>query len=210
MNANDIKTLFTALAERFEQEKDHLGELDTVLGDGDHGVSMARGFSQANDAIQDGDADDVGLLFQHAGRALMRGIGGASGPLFGMVLLELGKANLGHAELTTTGLSIGIMNASLAVQKLGKAEQGDKTMLDVLLPVSEVLQAESDLGIGLENAASTAKDAAAKTTEMPAKKGRAQYVQNAGLGHPDPGATSLAIFFDVFNKVYTETINIQP
>lgn len=205
MNAKDVKQLFSALAERFEKEREYLGDLDAVLGDGDHGSSMVRGFSKANDAVKESKAEDIGHLFQNAGRALMSGIGGASGPLFAMVLLELGKANAGRSKLKLAGFQEGITNAAAAVQRLGKAEIGDKTMLDVLIPVSEVLRSASDLGDGFELAADTAKDAAEKTANLAAKKGRAQYVQGGGRGHPDPGAISLAIFFETFNQVYLGT-----
>lgn len=202
MKPQVIKTLFAALAQKFEQEKEHLGDLDAVLGDGDHGSSMAKGFTQAYEAIKNSDSEDVGQLFQSAGRALMSGIGGASGPLFAMVLLELGKASLGSAELSLHAFKLGVANAGAAVQRLGKAELGDKTMLDVLFPVSDALENTNDLASALELAAKTAKDAAAKTTDLAAKKGRAQYVQAGGLGHPDPGATSLALFFETFYSVY--------
>lgn len=200
MNSDSIKQLFKILAETFEQEKERLGDLDAILGDGDHGVSMANGFSKASEAIQDSDSDDVGQLFQNSGRALMSGIGGASGPLFAMVLIELGKATLGKSELTIEAVQNGVSGAAAAVQRLGKAEVGDKTMLDVLFPVSEALEGVDSLEAGLKIAAETANDSAIKTSELTAKKGRAQYVQGAGVGHPDPGATSLSIFF---NTLYT-------
>ena len=200
MNAQDTKLLFSNLVETFEQEKERLGDLDAILGDGDHGVSMANGFGKASEAIQDSTSEDVGELFQNAGRALMSGIGGASGPLFAMVLIELGKASLGAKELSAEAFSIGVAGAAAAVQRLGKAEVGDKTMLDVLFPVSEALVGIDSLEAGLKTAAETASSAAEKTSELVAKKGRAQYVQGAGLGHVDPGATSLSIFF---NTLYT-------
>ena len=207
MNASDIKQLFSALAERFEKEKEQLGDLDAVLGDGDHGVSMANGFSKANEAVKESDVEDVGQLFQNAGRALMSGIGGASGPLFAMVLIELGKANLGQTELALEGFREGVTNAAASVQRLGKAERGDKTMLDVLLPVSEALQSADSLEGGLEQAARVSENAAEKTADLAAKKGRAQYVKDAGLGHPDPGATSLSLLFDTFYQVYKSEAN---
>jgi len=207
VNASDIKQLFSALAERFEKEKEQLGDLDAVLGDGDHGVSMANGFSKANEAVKESDVEDVGQLFQNAGRALMSGIGGASGPLFAMVLIELGKANLGQTELALEGFREGVTNAAASVQRLGKAERGDKTMLDVLLPVSEALQSADSLEGGLEQAARVSENAAEKTADLAAKKGRAQYVKDAGLGHPDPGATSLSLLFDTFYQVYKSEAN---
>ena len=196
MNSSDVKLLFSNLTETFEREKERLGDLDAILGDGDHGVSMANGFGKASKAIEDSASEDVGELFQSAGRALMSGIGGASGPLFAMVLIELGKASLGATELSAGAFSTGVAGAAAAVQRLGKAEIGDKTMLDVLFPVSEALEGIDSLEAALKTAAETATSSAQKTSELVAKKGRAQYVQGAGLGHVDPGATSLSILFN--------------
>lgn len=200
MKAKDLKSFFEALAQCFEDEKERLGDLDAVLGDGDHGSSMAKGFAKAYEAIKDKDDEDFGNLFHHAGKALLTGIGGASGPLFAMVLLELGKASLGQTELSSAALKAGLAGAAAAVQRLGKAQAGDKTMLDVLLPVSEAISPNMTINEALELTAKVAHDSAIQTSVMTAKKGRAQYVQGAGLGHPDPGATSLALFFQVFNQ----------
>lgn len=195
MTSEAIQKLFSNLALRFAQEKDYLAELDAVLGDGDHGGSMAKGFQKAYEAIGADRTADIGYLFQTAGRAFMTAIGGASGPLFAMLLLELGKASLGQTALTLSMFQEGVAGAAAAVQRLGKAQAGDKTMLDVLLPVSEALSEVGSLTEALELAAQVAQDSASKTADMMAKKGRAQYVQGAGLGHLDPGATSLALFF---------------
>lgn len=208
MRAKDIKALFAALATTFEREKGYLGELDTTLGDGDHGVAMARGFLKAYEAIEDSEDTDVGRLFESAGRALMSGVGGASGPLFAIVLLELGKACAGKDELTLPSLKLGAKNAVMAVERVGKTKAGDKTLLDVLLPVSESLQTSNDLGQGLKCAAKIARDSAARTANMSAKKGRAQYVEGAGLGHPDPGATSLAFLFETLRQTYLTGVNL--
>ncbi len=204
MNAEAIKKLFLNLAERFEKEQERLADLDAILGDGDHGISMANGFAKANDAIKTSDVTDVGQLFYQAGRALMSAIGGASGPLFGMVLVELGKASMGSQEVTLEAFKSGVSKAADSVQRLGKAELGDKTMIDVLLPVNAKLLEINDLQAALEFAANTAREAAEETSKLAAKKGRAQYVQGAGLGHCDPGATSVAIVFEVLNQTYQE------
>jgi len=204
VNADAVKMLFAALAARFEEEKERLGDLDAILGDGDHGISMMNGFSKANEAVKDSSEAEVGKLFQQAGRALMSGIGGASGPLFAMVLLDLGKASLTGESLSASAFQEGVSNAAASVQRLGKAQQGDKTMLDVLMPVSIALKDASSLKEALELAFETASNAAASSSELAAKKGRAQYVQGGGIGHPDPGCVSLAILFEVFLKTYQE------
>lgn len=206
MNAATIITLFAALATTFETHKEQLGELDAALGDGDHGVSMARGFEKAKEALEAGESHspDVGERFGTAGRAFMSGVGGASGPLFAMIFLELGKASAGEHELTADALKSGLEGAATAIKRLGKAELGDKTMLDVLIPVNEALQKTTGLGAALALAAQVSEVSARQTTQLAAKRGRAQHVAGAGAGHADPGATSLAHIFQTCNQVYLE------
>jgi phosphoenolpyruvate---glycerone phosphotransferase subunit DhaL len=199
MNVDTVKKLFANLAVTFEQEKENLGQLDAVLGDGDHGVGMARGFNKANEAVAANQArDDVGNLFQSAGRAFMSATGGASGSLFAMIFLELGKASLNQQALDASSLKSGITNAVVTIKRLGKSDVGDKTFLDALIPVQNVLEQSQNetLLSALEKAVTAAKEGASQTTHMPAKRGRAQYVPNAGVGHPDPGATSVVLIFE--------------
>lgn len=207
MNEATISALFTALAEKFERCKEQLGELDAAVGDGDHGVSMVRGFEKAKDALNANDPDpqNVGERFGTAGRAFMSGVGGASGPLFAMIFLELGKASAGERELTAGAFKSGLEQATAAVKRLGKAELGDKTMLDVLIPVNESIQDAAELGTALTLAAEIAASSAEQTTQLAARRGRAQHVAGAGAGHPDPGATSLALIFRTFQQVYQES-----
>jgi phosphoenolpyruvate---glycerone phosphotransferase subunit DhaL len=202
MNVETTKTLFANFAETFEREKETLGQLDHVLGDGDHGVGMARGFTKANEAIQVSQASDVGNLFQTAGHAFMSATGGASGSLFAMIFLELGKVSLDKQELDTSLLTSGITNAVAAIKRLGKSDAGDKTFLDALIPVQQVLEQSQNEAIvsALEKAVTAAKEGALQTTPMPAKRGRAQYVPDAGVGHPDPGATSVVFIFETWLK----------
>jgi dihydroxyacetone kinase-like protein len=202
MNVEAVKILFASFAETFEQEKEALGALDAVLGDGDHGVGMARGFNKANEVVSINETIDVGTLFQNAGRAFMSATGGASGSLFAMIFLEIGKASLNKENLDVLSLTLGITNAVVAIKRLGKSGAGDKTFLDALIPVQRVLEHSQNetLISALENAVIAAKEGALQTTHMPAKRGRAQYVPNAGVGHPDPGATSVALIFEIWLK----------
>jgi phosphoenolpyruvate---glycerone phosphotransferase subunit DhaL len=200
MNVETTKTFFANLAKTFEQEKDMLGALDAVLGDGDHGVGMARGFNKANEAVAASQARDVGNLFQGAGRAFMSATGGASGSLFAMIFLELGKASVGKENLDVSLLASGITNAVASIKRLGKSDVGDKTFLDALIPVYSVLEHSQNepLVSALGKAVVAAKAGASETTHMPAKRGRAQYVPDAGVGHPDPGATSVVFIFETW------------
>jgi len=207
MNARAVKHLLAALADTFEAERDHLGKLDAAVGDGDHGVGMARGFARARDAAMALDTDDVGQLLQTAGRALMAGVGGASGALFATLFLDIGKAGAGSDALTVPHLAAGTNSALATIGRLGKAQLGDKTMLDALAPVVTALEtsAEADLAQALNRAAEAAHAGAEATAAMPARRGRAQYVPNAGVGHPDPGAVSTTLIFTTWRDVITET-----
>jgi phosphoenolpyruvate---glycerone phosphotransferase subunit DhaL len=202
MNVETTKTFFANLAKTFEQEKDTLGALDAVLGDGDHGVGMARGFNKASEVVAVNEANDVGSLFQSAGRAFMSATGGASGSLFAMIFLELGKASVGKENLDVSLLVSGITNAVASIKRLGKSDVGDKTFLDALIPVQSVLEQSQHetLAPALEKAVTAAKEGASQTIHLPAKRGRAQYVPNAGVGHPDPGATSIMLIFETWLK----------
>lgn len=202
MTGTEAKNLFRALADTFETQKGRLGELDAAVGDGDHGVGMARGFARARDAAESADDTDVGQVFTSAGRAFMAGAGGASGPIFGLLLIELGKPVVGKDALSLDLLKLGVGNAVAAVTRIGKVEPRDKTMLDALLPASEALQRAGTLEDGLARAAAAAARGVEKTAEMEAKKGRARYVEGKGVGHVDPGAASLALFFETLCANY--------
>jgi dihydroxyacetone kinase-like protein len=206
MNAQEAKYLFEVFAKTFETERDYLGRLDAAIGDGDHGAGMARGFAKARDAVASTDPSDVGLVFQTAGRAIMAGIGGASGALFATFFLEIGKASAGSSKLEPMHLITGAANALQAISRLGKTQVGDKTMLDALAPAVEALATNRNVRLDelAARAAEAARQGAEATKDMPARRGRAQYVTNGGLGHPDPGAVSVAYIFEAMREVLKE------
>jgi dihydroxyacetone kinase-like protein len=206
MNARATRRLFEILEATFQAEKEHLGRLDAAIGDGDHGAGMARGFARACKAVAASTADEVGSLFQTAGRALMSGVGGASGALFATLFLEIGKASSGARELEPHHLAVGAASALQAIRRLGKAEVGDKTMLDALAPAVEALEAGGALELEalVARAAEAARQGAEATTAMPARRGRAQYVTDGGKGHADPGAVSMALVFEALHEVLKE------
>ena len=196
MKAPEVRALFAALGDAFEREQARLGRLDAAVGDGDHGAGMARGFTAAAAATEDAEGAP-GALFVTAGRALMSAVGGASGPLFATVLLEIGKAFGDGDELTTDALADGAAAAAAKVQRLGRAAPGDKTLLEALLPAAEALDGArgGDLTAAIGAAAAAAEEGFAASAELPAKRGRARYIESAGVGHPDPGAASIALLF---------------
>ena len=202
MTGEDVKNLFRLLADTFGAERERLGDLDAAVGDGDHGAGMARGFARASEAAAASPDDDAGEVFTAAGRALMTGVGGASGALFATLFLELGKAAAGRAELQTSHLAVGTRQAVARISRLGKAAPGNKTMLDALEPAAERLEQRSDepLRSALDAAFEAAQEGAEATRNMEAKHGRARYVPDAGRGHLDPGAVSVALIFETMRR----------
>jgi phosphoenolpyruvate---glycerone phosphotransferase subunit DhaL len=186
----------TGSAAAIEAEADHLTQLDSAIGDGDHGVNMTRGMRAVLAALADADEPAAGKRLILAGKTLVSTVGGASGPLWGSALRRAGRA-VGDGELDGPALA-GALEAALgAVQELGAAEPGDKTMVDALGPAVAALRERLDAGDALADALAAAADAAEEgaraTTPMQARKGRASYLGERSVGHQDPGATSTAL-----------------
>jgi dihydroxyacetone kinase-like protein len=187
----------TGSAAAIEAEADHLTQLDSAIGDGDHGVNMTRGMRAVLAALA--DASDVtapGKRLILAGKTLVSTVGGASGPLWGSALRRAGRS-VGDGALDGPGLVAALEAALGAVQELGAAEPGDKTMVDALGPAVAALRDRLDagdaLGDALAAAAEAAEEGARATTPMQARKGRASYLGERSVGHQDPGATSTAL-----------------
>jgi phosphoenolpyruvate---glycerone phosphotransferase subunit DhaL len=186
-------------------QSDYLTQLDAAIGDGDHGINMSRGFDAVGKALA-GQGDGVlpGQLLIVAGKTLVSTVGGASGPLWGSALRRAGRA-LGDAE-TVDGelLAVALDSAVDGVVELGAAAEGDKTMIDALMPAVQRLHDGLDRGeplaAALESAASAARAGAQATVPMQARKGRASYLGERSIGHQDPGATSVAIILAALSR----------
>lgn len=180
-----------AAADAIGRDADRLTELDSAIGDADHGANMRRGF----DAVREELAEDVpatpGAVLMTSGRKLVSTVGGASGPLYGTLLRRTGKT-LGDAERVTGQELAEALRAGIdAVAQLGGATAGDKTMLDAFTPAVEAL-ADSG-GTDLEAARTAAEKGAEETVPLQARKGRASYLGERSIGHQDPGAASAAL-----------------
>ncbi|GAA2381145.1 dihydroxyacetone kinase subunit DhaL [Dactylosporangium salmoneum] len=171
-------------------EADRLTELDTAIGDGDHGVNLRRGFDAAAAAVDSLAPGSAGDVLGKTGTTLLSKVGGASGPLYGTLFRALGKTLRAGGSLAE-----GLQAALDGVRQLGKAAPGDKTMVDALTPAVAAYAAAA--GEGEADAARAAADAAAQgaraTVPMQARKGRASYLGERSIGHQDPGATSTAL-----------------
>jgi dihydroxyacetone kinase-like protein len=187
-----------AIAAALEKHKDHLTQLDSAIGDADHGINMHRGFTAVTNALADLQPDTVGAVLVKTGTTLISSVGGASGPLYGSAFRAIGKAL--DTPTADTQQFAGALAAGLAsVQQLGAAMPGDKTMIDAYAPALTAFQQRADAGSDFATAARAAADAAEDgmhaTTPMQARKGRASYLGARSIGHQDPGATSTALIF---------------
>jgi dihydroxyacetone kinase phosphoprotein-dependent L subunit len=191
----DLRQWMTRFSELITADTERLTRLDSAIGDGDHGSNLDRGMRAAVAAL---DADlPPGKVLMTAGRTLVSKTGGASGPLYGTALRRAGKA-LGDApEVSPEELGVALRAALDGVRELGKAEEGDKTMVDAWIPA--VAAYEAAAGEGFAPAARAALDAAEKgaeaTVPLQARKGRASYLGPRSVGHLDPGAASTVLLF---------------
>jgi phosphoenolpyruvate---glycerone phosphotransferase subunit DhaL len=182
--------------ERFAAEvtenRSYLTKLDGAIGDGDHGTNMDRGMKKALERLQATDGDDIGASLKAVGMALVSSVGGAAGPLYGTFFMQMGQAAAGRSELDLAGFTEAFDAGIQGVIKRGKAEPGDKTMLDALGPALDALRSAGgdDVAGALAQAADAAREGMEATVPMVARKGRASYLGERSAGHQDPGATS--------------------
>ena len=191
------KLLFETVAQRVIASADELTDLDRAIGDGDHGTNMRRGFEAVLTTVDELSAKNLGESLRGLGTTLVMKVGGASGPLYGTLFISLGKS-LGD-EVSRERVADAFAAAVEAVKARGKSDVGQKTMLDVLAPVLEVLREGGD-GLPLRLKAA-ARDAAEKTIQMRAIRGRASYLGERSIGHMDPGARSSALIIDAIADV---------
>lgn len=180
-----------------ERDADYLTELDSAIGDADHGSNLRRGFTVASAAVAKEPPATPGAVLHTVGQQLISSVGGASGPLYGMALRRAGKAMGANEQVTPAELRDALDAAAVGVAKLGGAQPGDKTMLDALIPAAAAFSgaiADGTSLVGALTAAATAaREGAAATIPLQARKGRASYLGERSIGHQDPGATSAAL-----------------
>jgi dihydroxyacetone kinase-like protein len=186
-------------------QREHLTALDAAIGDADHGTNLDRGFTALLELLPTLEQADAGEILQTAGRCLISTVGGASGPLYGTAFRRAGTALVGRHAISGSDLVLATREFTVAVATLGKAQLGDKTMFDALLPAAEQLTAAVATGlqpqVALSNAARAARAGAEATIPLVARRGRASYLGERSAGHQDPGATSAALLFQALAEV---------
>ena len=190
MTSEQVRDWLRRFADVVSEKRMDLVRLDTAIGDGDHGTNMDRGMKKAVEKLDSTEGGDIGADLKAVGMALVSSVGGAAGPLYGTVFLQMGSATAGKAELDLDGWTAAVEAGVKGVQARGKAEPGDKTMVDAWLPALEALREGGDLGEALTRSADAAEEGMKATTPMEARRGRASYLGPRSVGHQDPGATS--------------------
>ncbi|ASM18474.1 dihydroxyacetone kinase subunit DhaL [Serratia marcescens] len=191
--------------EVFSRERDFLTQLDTEIGDADHGLNMNRGFNKVVEKLPSVADKDIGFILKNTGMTLLSSVGGASGPLFGTFFIRAAQAANAKQSLDLAELHQVMQEGVEGVVMRGKAEPGDKTMCDVWWPVVESLgqSAQQNLSVAeaLQRAADSAERAVESTITMQARKGRASYLGERSIGHQDPGATSVMLMMKTLAEV---------
>lgn len=194
ITTEDILHWLSRLAQVLREQRDYLTQLDSAIGDADHGINMERGFKAVVEKIQSQAETDIGSLLKLVGATLVSTVGGASGPLYGTAFLRAGLALADKRELDAAAY-VALLEAAVGgIQARGKARAGEKTMLDALLPAlasaQEARAAHQDIAEIARRASAAAEQGMLATIPLVATKGRASYLGERSAGHQDPGATS--------------------
>lgn len=183
-----------ACAKVLAENRDYLIQLDAAIGDADHGANMDRGFQAVMNKMPEISDKDIGTIFKTVGMTLLSTVGGAGGPLYGTFFIQAGTKTSGKMELTLEDWTNALEAALNGVIMRGKAELGDKTMVDALAPAVNALKQavieKQSIPQALTASAQAAKTGMEATTPLVARKGRASYLGERSAGHQDPGATS--------------------
>ena len=192
MTEEQVRDWIRRFADAVARHRTELVRLDTAIGDGDHGTNLDRGMRKAVEKLAATESGDIGASLKAVGMALVSSVGGAAGPLYGTLFMQMGQAAAGKSELDLAGFTDALDAGVQGVIKRGKAERGDKTMLDALGPALDALREEGgdDVAGALERAADAAREGMEATIPLVARKGRASYLGPRSVGHQDPGATS--------------------
>ncbi len=183
-----------SMCDTIEDQKEYLSELDGAIGDGDHGVNMAKCFREVKKKLIDNAAQDIGTLFKDVGMVVMNSVGGAMGALYGTFFLRLSQASAGKEAVNLSDLVTMFQTGEQGILDIGKANLGDKTLIDTLSPAVRAIEAAEKEGKALAEALADFEQAAQKgmesTKDMLAKMGRASRLGERTIGHQDAGATS--------------------
>ncbi|MDR3078210.1 MAG: dihydroxyacetone kinase subunit L [Planctomycetota bacterium] len=207
LDAAGVRRILEAMADKIIASRDYLNDIDSGIGDADHGTGMAQSFAKARERMAAvGGADAAGLIKGFASGVLAGG-GGASGALFGSLFGEGAKAMAGKAAIAPSDLAAWWRAGLTLVQARGKAKPGDKTMVDALEPAARALEENAAAGfaIQMEKAVQAARDGVEATKSMVAGQGRSRYAGERSLGRQDAGATSVALLLEAMSEALSRS-----
>ncbi|MDR3255775.1 MAG: dihydroxyacetone kinase subunit L [Synergistaceae bacterium] len=176
-----------------EEKKDYLTDLDSAIGDADHGINMNRGMKRVMEKIRDKEYSDFGGLFRDVAMTIMSAVGGSAGPLYGTFFMKMGQKLAGKREVAEDEFADAMQEGLSGIMALGKSQLGDKTMVDALQPAIDALREPApDASAAWAAALKAAEKGMEDTIPMLSKRGRSSYLGERSIGHQDPGATSVA------------------
>jgi len=197
---DQVNLVVRTIAQTAVDNERYFGDLDAVVGDGDFGYSMARGFEQVLAGFDDFDRSDIGTFLKKVAVTITGRIGGTSGPIWGTAFLRAGAVAAGKMALEPADVVAMLRAAVEGIKQRGQAELGDKTLLDALVPATDALERELDAGSGstaaIQAASTAAREAAEATKDMVARRGRAAYTGERSRGSVDAGATAVAVMLE--------------
>ncbi len=201
VHRDDVLAWIKAIAGMLSENSAYLTDLDSAIGDADHGANMDRGFKAVLNKMPEISDKDIGTIFKTVGMTLLSTVGGAGGPLYGTWFLQAGMKTAGKMELSLADWAEALEAALSGIVMRGKAELQDKTMVDALTPavneLKQALQEGQPINAALERSAGAAQKGMESTIPLVARKGRASYLGERSAGHQDPGATSSYLILKV-------------
>ena len=197
---DQVNLVVRTIAQTAVDNEKYFGDLDAVVGDGDFGYSMARGFEQVLAGFDDFDRSDIGTFLKKVAVTITGRIGGTSGPIWGTAFLRAGAVAASKTALEPADVVAMLRAAVEGIMQRGQAELGDKTLLDALVPATDALERELDAGSGstaaIQAASTAAREAAEATKDMVARRGRAAYTGERSRGSVDAGAMAVAVMLE--------------
>ncbi len=194
VDSKKVLDIIDKMKEDIIKNKAFLTELDNVIGDGDHGINLARGFSKVEEKYASLEGKDIGTILKTVGMTLVSTVGGASGPLYGTAFMKAGAYLNGKAEIDFPMFIAALKEATAGIQLRGKSTTGEKTMLDAIVPATKAMEENfektGDAKQALQAGVKAAEEGVEYTKTIIATKGRASYLGERSIGHQDPGATS--------------------
>jgi dihydroxyacetone kinase-like protein len=202
LSSSDVIRIIDSISETMEKEKGYLSELDGAIGDGDHGVNMAKCFREVKKKLPENIDKDVGTILKNVGMVILNSVGGAMGALYGTLFLKASKEVMEKMEINLEDLIKMFEAGEKGIQEMGKAQLGDKTLLDTIDPAVKALKEAQAQGKSFNDALAAFSEAAKKGAEstrgLISKTGRSSRLGERTIGHQDAGATSCYFILNAF------------